>query len=261
MRVQVARRGGKEYGPAKRRVMELVRRRPELLRTVPVECVASVFEEEEDKVDYVLTLGKEGGGTGGEGFALLCDKQLASWVPPGWEWRYLSDAERRRRVRNGGREGETEYREAGTGRVVVDDLDEVWRGWDDDAVFRVRSMHILLLCAEKGKGELLVQRAERTARDLGIRSLSLGAANDELVELYRTKYGFAEDQVGCAGRSSEVRMLIKEWNRAHRESDGLYGTFMSRCLSAPRNARSVVPRQMRAVASARRLSSPRARLV
>jgi hypothetical protein len=183
-----------------------------------------------------------GAGGCGEGFALLCDKQLASWVPPGWEWRYLSNAERRRRVRKGGGDGETEYREAGTGKKVVDDLDEVWRGWDDDAVFRVRSMHILLLCAEKGKGELLVQRAERTARDLGTRSLSLGAANDELVELYRTKYGFAEDQVGCAGRSSEARMLIKEWNRAHRESDGLYGTFMSRCLSAPRKAsRGIVP--------------------
>ena len=90
--VRVSRRGTRAFDAAKRHVLKLVAARPELLRTVPREYVERVLEEEEDRVDLVAVLGN-----GADGFALLCDKQIGSWVPPGWGWRYLPASEARKK--------------------------------------------------------------------------------------------------------------------------------------------------------------------
>lgn len=214
--VRTVERGTSEYEDAKRRVRALVRRRPDLLRTVPAAYVRRLFLEEEDRIDYICTLGEPL-----VGFALLTDKLLTSWVPPEWKWEYVLDAKH-----------ETRYTHRRTGRVVYDDLDEVWRGRDerDDDIFKVRSLHIQLLCAPKGRGAELMRSVEGLARALGIDALSLGAANEELQRLYRERYRFTDTRIGCARRSSASRSVFAEWHRAHTQSDGLYGHLMTRCL-------------------------------
>ena len=99
---------------AKRRVLKFVERKPSLLRTVPKEYVHRLFEEEEDSIDYVCILLAPYM----RGFALLTDKWLTSWVPPEWEWEHTSKRSKH----------ETRYTHMPTGRVVYDDLDEVWKG-------------------------------------------------------------------------------------------------------------------------------------
>lgn len=213
-------RGTPEYEDAKKRVLALVRRQPRLLRTVPASYVRRLFLEEEDRIDYICTLGD--GGEPLVGFALLTDKLLTSWVPPGWQWVYVSGAGR-----------ETKYTHRATGRVMYDDLDEVWKGRDesDADVFKVRSLHVQLLCAPKGRGAELMEIVERLAHTLGLDSLSLGAANEELQTLYHDRYHFTDTRLGCARPSPASRSVFAEWHRAHTQSDGLYGHLMSRCLS------------------------------
>ena len=223
--VAVHRRGTRPYERARRQIMALVEQRPQMLRTVPAEYVDKLFVEEEDRVDYVCVLEVH---DGVRGFALVSDKLLTSWVPPGWTWRYLSDSEARRSG------AEHRYEHTATGRVVLDDLDAVWEGRDesDSDIYSVRSLHILLICAEAGLGYRLMGAVEQLAERLGIDSISLGAANDSLQTLYRERYEFVDDRIGCSRRSPHSRALIREWSRAHRESSGLYGHLMTRCLHA-----------------------------
>lgn len=240
--VQTFQRGGRDYDHAKDVVLAVVRKRPGLLRkTVPARYVKKLFLEEEDPVDYICLLrfdrktslaassshrDSKIDADSYAGFMLLTRKALTSWVPPGWKWRYLDDAEAKRLNK------ETEYMHTASGRVVYDDLDEVWKGHerDEKRAFRVNSVHILLISAEKGKGHLLIDEAKRLARDHGLDAVSLGAASDELQHMYAERYGFVDDRVGCARRSAESRKFLREWHRAHLESEGLYGHFMSKCL-------------------------------
>ena len=227
------RRGTDAYRRAKTRLLRLMRtkRGKELMRSVPADYVKVEFEEQEDRIDFVCLL-ESGTRRDIVGFALLTKKLMTSWVPPGWTWRYLSTTEQKRIGR------ETVYTHAETGRTVYDDLDEVWKGRDESepSIFKVRTLHIQLLCGP-GHGATLMRRIEQLATDLGLDALTLGAANDDLQKHYAKRYGFDDDRVGCKERSTKSRALIDEWNRAHKESDGFYGEFMSKCLTPTSTAR------------------------
>ena len=176
--------------------------------------VVKLFAEEEDQVDC-LVVAVDGHGEM-DGFAMLSNKLLAPWVPPEWTWEFAPFHER----------FETVYTHKKTGRVVHDDLDEVWTGrHETDAdIFSARSAHILLICATRGTCAALMGEVHRVARRWRAPNVSLGAAHERLVRHYRDRYGFSTTHLA---RRRGGAAFIEDWNRAYAQS-GLYGTFMSK---------------------------------
>lgn len=218
VRVVCFRKGSTDYDMAKRKIISCG---SALSSPVKMSYIKKLFEEEEDIVDYICM---QYWGRIFNGYMLLTKKLLCDWVPPGWTWEYIGEKDPMYAHH------ETRYTNTQTGLVVYDNLDRVWRGRSerDSDVFSVDSLHILFVCARNRKGCHLMHAADECAIRLGIRCVSLGAANPELCKHYSQRYKYRQDCVGRFSASESLRFL-ESWNRAFLHTN-LYGTFMSKVV-------------------------------
>lgn len=175
------------------------------------------------------------------GFAIACEKEIRSDLPPGKVLEFNALEFDR------ADEGENPFagykiRDAKTGRKIkytTNAAEAAWERWrrgkakhERESYPHAHSLYVPAVCASRGQGAPLFRAVEALAAQLRLPSISLRASSSKLVDVYR-RYGFSKS-AGCEGdglsSAARARILAELNMRENDEALGPYfGVFMSRC--------------------------------